>query len=536
MPSSAMPRSTVNDALIALNKHKRKSLCVLVIVLTGTVLITVLSSKEYRSEAKLFVRLGRENAMVDPTATLGQNAVVAVPQSRESDINSAVEILQSRTLLEKTVDRLGPEYILTATVQNDPSQKVSDGGDDGWKRQLSDRFNEALAVARGVLDQFSSNAGLDDRERAILLLAKNLKIDAANKSNVIAVAYDGPAPANCQAVVAQIVDAFLDEHLRLSRTQGLYQFSAAQTQRLREELLRKETELRDLKNATGLAAPAAQRQTVVARIGRLKDELLNAETARAMAEARVRKMRDRLAGLPGTQVTTEISGFGDEGTDLMRGQFYGLELREKEAEAKYTADHPKLQHIREQMALAQAALDDENRGRKQVTKEPGRLHQQAELALLSEEPVLASYQAQTAQLRTQLADVRKELATLNENEMRIAEMQRDVDLLDSDYRKYAANVEQSRIDGQLEAQRMSNVGIAQPASYEPRPIRPRKLLNLLLGLCAALFGSVALPLVLESFDDSLHSPEDIEKAANIPALATIPRLKPSHLVIKNGSR
>ena len=90
------------------------------------------------------------------------------------------------------------------------------------------------------------------------------------------------------------------------------------------------------------------------------------------------------------------------------------------------------------------------------------------------------------------------MTTLNENELRLAALQRDVDLLETDYRKYSANLEQARIDQQLEAQRMSNISIAQPASFEPRPVRPRTMLNLLLGLCAGVLGGLALPLALES--------------------------------------
>ena len=95
--------------------------------------------------------------------------------------------------------------------------------------------------------------------------------------------------------------------------------------------------------------------------------------------------------------------------------------------------------------------------------------------------------------------MRQELAALNDNELRVAALQREVDLLDADYRKYSNNLEQSRIDQQLETQRMSNIGIVQPASYEPRPIRPQTALNLLLGICVGLFGGLALPLVLDQW-------------------------------------
>ena len=280
--------------------------------------------------------------------------------------------------------------------------------------------------------------------------------------------------------------------------------------------------MRDLKNKTGLASPAAQRQVIVARLGRLEDELLQAEAARTVAQARVQKLREKLTALPSTQVTNEISGFTNEGTNLMREQFFVLQMRQKEAQAKFTEAHPKMREMHEQVATARAVLDAEERNRKQVTKEPGRLYQQAEMTLLNEEPALASLEAQAAQLREQLGGVRRELAALNEHEMRVTALQREVNLLETDYRKYSANMEQARIDQQLEADHISNVGVVQPPSYEPRPIRPRKMINLLLGIGAGLFGGLALPLVVEKFRGRPAPPTEgqTEPQTSAPAAAT----------------
>ena len=401
----------------AVRRHRTKAAVMFVSVAAGVGLFTFLTPKEYRSEAKLFVRLGRENATLDSTATLGQSPIVAVPQSRDSEINSVVEILQSRVLLEKVVDALGPTAI----------------------------------------------SGQEDRERALQQLAKHLTVEAAKKSDVIRVSYQGFSPAICQSVVARLVDSYLDEHARLNRPQRSREFFAEQTRRLRSQLSRREEELRDLKDATGLASPAAQRQQMVAEIGQLRDDLFRAEAAGAESKAKVRELRRQLASLPDTQVTNETSGFGNEGTDRMREQFYALQVLEKEAQAKYSDDHPKMRQIRQQVAAARAVLEREEKNRKQVTKEPNRLRQQALAALLIEEPILASLEARAGQVKAQLVAVRGELNKLNEDEMRLATAERDVDVLESDYRKYAANLKQARIDQQLETERMSNISVVQSA-------------------------------------------------------------------------
>lgn len=447
---------TINDFRQAVIRHRKIGLRFFLAVIAVTVLFAIFAPRRYQSEGKLFIRLGRENAMLDATVTLGQNPTVAVPLSRENEINSEVEILRSRAIVEQVVDALGPEEII----------------------------------------------GSDNREKVIHRVTKMLDVEPAKKSSVIAITYRGNSPEQCRAVVAKLIDIYIEEHSRLNRPHGSYQFFVEQTERLRKELSARETELRNLKNETGLASPEAQRKQIVVRIGRLEDDLLKTEESRAVEEANVRKLRAMRSSMPDTQVE-ETEGFGDEGTNRMRERFYALQLQEKEAQSKYTDKHPKMRQIREQISAARKILEQEEKTLKQVTRVPGRLHQEASLALLEAEPKLASLEARSSRLNNQLAEVRGTIRKLNEGELRVAETLREVDLLEASYRKYSANLEQSRIDRQLEVQKMSNIGVVQPASLEPKPISPRIALTLLLGLAVATLGGVALPLAADQYERSI---------------------------------
>src|SRR3954464_3635930 len=65
-----------------------------------------LAPRVFRSDAKLLVRIGRGSITLDPTATTGQ--YVAVGESRENEMHAVEELLASRGLAEKIVDRFGP--------------------------------------------------------------------------------------------------------------------------------------------------------------------------------------------------------------------------------------------------------------------------------------------------------------------------------------------------------------------------------------------------------------------------------------------
>src|SRR5439155_613566 len=117
----------------------------------------------------------------------------------------------------------------------------------------------------------------DPRYRATARLMKKLEVEAVKKSNVISIAYEGPSPNVSQAVVATLVDLYLAQHVRLNRTPGAHQFLSDQTAQLRAKLTRAEEDLGKLKSDTGLTSVDVQRQLLVNRLGKLEDDLLQAE-------------------------------------------------------------------------------------------------------------------------------------------------------------------------------------------------------------------------------------------------------------------
>ncbi len=474
----------LGNACRALFRHQRKVALVFLAVLVLAGAVTAFGPRSYQSEAKLFLRLGRENATLDPTATLGQSQVVAVPASREGEINSVIDMLRSRALLEQVVEKVGPEAIL--------------GG----------------------------ASSPEDRPRATVVLTKRLTVEAVKKSNVIRIACEGPSPEACQQVVAVLVELYLDKHVQLNRTPGAHKFLADQAERLRGRLERDEVRLRDLKNETRLIAPEPQRLALVARVARLEDELQQAGTGAAAAEAEVRALQKNVHTLPRSQVTT-TRGLPNGAADGMRLQLYALQIKETELLAKHPDRHPDVQLVRQQTAAAKALLAREERAREQVATGPSRLFEDVQIALARQGPALAALRARAESLGAELARERQRLAKLTHDHLRVASLQREVDLQEAHYRKYADGLEQARIDQALEAQRISNINVAQPATYDARPVRPRLLVNLGLGLFAAALASVGLALLLHSLDRSFQAPEDLQARLGLPVLASLPYLVPN---------
>ncbi|HEV7223969.1 MAG TPA: GNVR domain-containing protein [Pirellulales bacterium] len=516
----AKPQVSLRDAYRTLFRHRRKMAAWFVTAVAAAVLITLFGPQAYRSEARLLVRLGRENVVLDPTATMGQAPAVAVPLNRENEINSEIVILESRVLLDKVVDALGPPAILE-----------EDDHLTGNAASIGGPVQTSASWLPGWLPHGNAGITLTPRDLAIHKLQKMVEIQAVKKTDVIQVSCDTASPALSQKIVAKLVEFYLEQHLRMNRTAGTHDFFAEQTERLRSDLTRGEEQMRDLKNETGLASPDDQRKIIVERVGRLEESWLLASADVAAAKAQIELLRQGFAAQEETQVTAHTVGFANDAADGMQQQLYGLQLKYQELLAKYTDDHPAVTQVRKQLDQAQSILDREDRARSQVTTGPNRAFEETKLSLLSQEPVLASLEAKAATLEAQLRQSRSDLAEFNAGDVRIARLKRDLDLQDQSYRRYSENFEQSRIDRALEVGRISNVNVLQPATYQPKPVRPRKLLNLALGLLIGAFGAAGLALAAEGLDHSFQNPEDVEGRLELMTLASIPRLKAAHFAV-----
>ena len=83
--------------------------------------------------------------------------------------------------------------------------------------------------------------------------------------------------------------------------------------------------------------------------------------------------------------------------------------------------------------------------------------------------------------------------------------------------------------------RSSNIRIVDPALVPSSPSRPQKAKNILLGLLVGLVGGVGLAFLREYLDNTVKSPDDVERLAGLPSLAVVPSL-PNLMGISNSRK
>jgi uncharacterized protein involved in exopolysaccharide biosynthesis len=485
---------TLDGILHLLHKHKLKVLCCVIVSLAATTAAILKWPRTYTSDAKLFVRVGRESMAIDPTATTGDT--IPVVTSREVEMNTVLGVFRSRVLAEKVVDQLKPETIL------------------GRSTASADQPASKLPLVP-VLDPIT------DRERAVAYLQSRCQAALERNSDIITVSCKAKTPALAQRIVAAMVDVYLEEHVRLHRTSDSHTFFATQAGLLEQQLGTALDELRTARNKAGLMSLQGQQKLLQDEMAEVRIALLRTHPALAAAECRATVLRKGLEQVPERITLNAVAGHPNVAADNMRSQLYDLQKREAELAATFVKDYPLLQSIRRQVKALTDIHADQQPQRTQVTTAVNPTRQQLEKDVLTEEATVAALRSQIKTLEEQRAQVHERFQQLNAEEMHVGELERRADLLHAHYRKYAEKLEQGRIDQALASGRITNVNIMQPASFVAEPSSPKKALTLAIGLAVAVLLSFTVAAIAERHERRLAAESAERKSLAAMAVAPV---------------
>ena len=144
----------------------------------------------------------------------------------------------------------------------------------------------------------------------------------------------------------------------------------------------------------------------------------------------------------------------------------------------------------------------------------------------SGESILETLRKQLAAVEADLEQNRTALQTLRMDprpeQTRLEELAAKVSMGEEIYASLLRQYDDMRL---VDESRANSVTLAEPASLPVEPIKPRKLLNLILGSFIGMLCGIGLAFLFESLDPVLHSRRDLEAASDIPILASIPNFK-----------
>lgn len=507
MSSRLAPSDPINSILETIFRHKWKIILFPLLVISAAVLVILFYPRSYISEARVLVQVGRESVGIDPTASTG--AMISLQQTgRDDEMTSAVDVLQSREVLALVVDRLGPSVVL------------GEGDIGGVKKihpvvkAIKGAIGDALAIVKDI-DKVS------EREEAIIELGKALDVTAERGSTIMRWEVEADSPQLAQLILQELISVFQEEHLRIHRNQNSKQFFVNQLKQLEEELALAQRNLRDAKNEIGVVSVLDRRTT-------LESEMKEVEVAQYAAKQELSRNIATINDLLSQTESIPMRDTGDKrtmpnsGADQLNSQLYALKVKRLDLVSRFTEEHPMVQAITRQINEAQEVVDAEDSTRQEIVDRVNPIHEALLLQLAQQQSARAGLEALLETLDKQRESVLKNLNDLNNAEVRIDDLTRRVAVAEKQFFRYSDDLEQARIDAEMEEQRISNISLVQPAALIEKPIKPSKSLVALGALLVAIGGTVSIVVASEKTDQRVRTPAAAESLLGVPVMATLP--------------
>lgn len=198
----------------------------------------------------------------------------------------------------------------------------------------------------------------------------------------------------------------------------------------------------------------------------------------------------------------------------------------------YPENHPKMKKIKEQIDQTKKNLKDETLkiAQGENTIDPLSQIQDFLKELITLDIELKTYKAQKKTLEEILNTYNKYLISVPAKEMKLAQLTRNMTVNNQIYTRLLQRREEAKI---TDAEKLGNIRIVDPAVMPKKPIKPRRVLNTIIGILFGTIMGIGLVLFLEQMDDTLKTVSDLEKNTEFSILGSIPLIN-FKSISKNG--
>jgi uncharacterized protein involved in exopolysaccharide biosynthesis len=462
--------------LYIIKKHKWKivtiSLSTAITVLIGSLMATPI----YRASAKLLVKPGREDMYISP---IGDTRPIIDYSSRESKIQAEIAIIKSSNLSKELIDRIGIDWLF-------------DYPDRSIKGKFFNNKNEPE---------------MPTKESAYKAVLRRIDASGVPNSSVIEVNFSWPDPVIAARVVNELVDLYLVKHLQVHTNPQTYDLLKEQAKKWEVELAQFEKQLEEFKRKNSITSLDQQRTMLLSRLS--ETEALNKRT-----EGEIQETYQMIASLERQLSKLEQNVKLQETVNKDSSTVAALKARLVELE---------LQGLKEEIERVKKMLaEEENREQRIVVSGKSPIRRDIEGNLLQTKARLAALKAKKRSQKFQVAIYQKELKALDSTEKDLKELERRVERSEANYKLYSNKFEEAKISESMDKQLIANVSVIEPAVPILRPVKPRKILNVMISGFFGLCTGIGIAFLIEFINPVFHTREDVQQYLGLPVIATLP--------------
>ncbi|MBL8551661.1 MAG: polysaccharide biosynthesis tyrosine autokinase [Hyphomonadaceae bacterium] len=441
---------------------------------------------KYEATALVLITPGQERVLAadQMVGNEGQGTPAAVV------VDSQIEVLTSPAVMGRVVDALG--------LVNDPE----------WNPELPKARQSPLSYVRSSM--FKNRTAPDQlrervRQDVIERLAKAVTVKRRATSFAVEVSVSSHSPPRAAQIANKLVEVFLEFQLetRFQTTERANSWLSERLTELRRDVQAKEQASEEYKVRSGLISAGggllSEQQT-----SELQAAVMTARTALAEKEARYRQVEqlisaggsaDSIAGVIDSQVITQL-----------RARESDIARRQADLESRYGELHPAVQNVRAEREDIKAQINGE------VARFAASLRNEVAIARTG-----------VATMEHNLAAARGTLTGNQDSQVRLRELERDAAAARAVYESFLQRFHEITNQGQL---RTTSAQLVSAATMPTKRSSPDLKMAFLVALGLGFAIGIAVGFLAESLDEGFRTAEEVERKVGLPALATVPKLRP----------
>jgi len=482
---------TLNDYLRILYRGRWIIVLSFLVIFLATVIFTFTTDPVY--EASSTVIIESSGAMAQSFFDLNYFG------NQNTLVSNQMEILKSRTLAERVVKRLD-----LSDVRD--SLKLFQPNEDG--EYLS--FREMVKIIRN-----------------------NMEVEHMRDTDILTVTFSAGSPFEAAYIANAIAEEFqlLNAEANKSEISELRKFIEDRLRIKEKELHASEERLREYQEREKVASLDEETSELVSRLAEV-EALMEQARVELQADLEMKKslqeklderrqnlsndlseistpylisLQQQLAQVVAER-TTYITALKSEAPTQNR-QYYEDAIKQYDERIK--AIKEKLREEAEKITSSSMVTD------------PLKMSQEIVNKLLTLDGDIKAATAKINSLQDVVAEYNTKLEALPEKVLDLARLERRRKVDEQTYILMIQKLEETKIQ---EAAQAKNVHIIDEAIEPLEPVKPKKKLNLLLGIILGLGLGVGLTFMIEYFDNTVKTPEELERIGfNI--LSSIPRIE-----------
>jgi len=430
----------------------------------------------------MLVALAVIGSLVLPKTYVAKTSIIIDTQRQDVLNNSGSDVFAYADYLQTQADILASHNVALRAVD---TLKLAD------RPELQRKFQTAAHGAGRIQDWLADE------------LLKDLVVTPARTGGVISISYRSRSASEAAAVANAIAQGYLATSLALTvdpaRQRAVWFDEQVQT--LRQQFEAAQKNLATFQNAQGIEGAGGHLDVETARLTELSEQLVNAQSALAEAQARQSQLQTARASQHVDQLPDVIN---DNVLQGLRSDLSRAESRLNQVRVLKGPSHPDYQSALAEVTSLRHRIAGE------MATTVGSIEQSAQQAAQRVKDVQSALDAQKGRV-----------LQLKGQEDQYDIMMRDVQSAQHAYEAALQRTGELKLQSQSTA---ASAAILNPALPPLRADRPRLLLNLLIALVLGPLLGVLAAVLSEISDRRLRTQEDLTLYTGIRLLGEVPRL------------